>query len=392
MSKWKKMFICLTQLNMPILKKTVLFSAFYGQYNDNPKYISLLLHDLHPEWKQVWVHSSKSREEFPEYVEVVEFGSPQYYKYVCRSQVVVDNHVGLRATFFVKSDKLQRFISYVFAKKRIGQLNISTWHGTPLKRIALDEPGKREVCDFYTNTNYILSGCDMTKNALESGYANKIPVKSYGTPRNDILVSKKFEIEKLKKKLGLPLDKRIILFAPTFRETLEYSGLKQMHEFRFEELLDSLNKKFGGKWVFVFRVHNVVLKQINFENEINDQIYNGNIGDDMAEYLACSDALITDYSGAMFDFALTQKPVFLYVPDLENYMNFERGFYMDFSSLPFPRAEVYEDLISEIQRFNSKIYVQKIDQFMKLKNYIEDGKASDRVVEDIEKFICSIKR
>ena len=58
---------CLRWLRMPVYKKTVLFSSFYGQYNDNPKYVSKLMHEQHPEWEQIWVRSSKSNESFPDY-------------------------------------------------------------------------------------------------------------------------------------------------------------------------------------------------------------------------------------------------------------------------------------------------------------------------------------
>lgn len=381
---------CLRWLRMPVYKKTVLFSSFYGQYNDNPKYVSKLMHEQHPEWEQIWVRSSKSNECFPDYAKTVEAYSPEYYEYACRAQVVVDNHSGIRASFFPKGDPIKKFRGFLFGKKRNDQFCISTWHGTPLKRIALDEP-KNAGKDFITNSDYIVSGCKLTSDALHSSLRNKLPVKPYGTPRNDILIKNDFDRNVLKDKLGLPRDKRVILFAPTFRDNVEDSGVNQIKSLDFEALLQALHEAFGGDWVFVFRLHNLVLKEITIEEiipqEMEGLIINGNKGDDMAEYLACTDALITDYSGSMFDFILTRKPTLLFVPDIDHYRNVERGLYLELDEIPFPFAKTSEDLVVKIRAYDPAEYDSQISRFMKDQEYTEQGTASKQILEDIERFI-----
>ena len=372
---------------LPIKKKTVLFSAFGGQYNDNPKAISIKLHEKDSTIKQIWVKSDKSREEFPDYCYTVQYGSKEYYQFVTRAQVVVDNHVGLRVNYRTKKD-LRSFFQTVFARKRKGQLCISTWHGTPLKRIGRDEIGSKLI-GFESCSDYVLAGCGLTADALKTSHFNTVPVKKYGTPRNDIFFTE-ISVRKLKEKLGLPLDKKLVIFAPTFRTDVDRSGVIQMNEFNFEKILSSLQNKFGGEWSFVFRVHQLVLKKIAVDEIVKKYggvLVNGNLHDDMAEYLACSDALITDYSGAMFDFALTKKPCFLYAFDREHYEREERGFYLGYDELPFPQSTTCAELVKSIDNFDEDEYRKKLEDFMIKIDDFEKGKASEKVVEDIIDYI-----
>jgi CDP-glycerol glycerophosphotransferase len=284
---------------------------------------------------------------------------------------------------------LKAILKRAYAKKRRGQLCISTWHGTPLKRIALDEPN-REGEDFCSNSDYIVAGCALTEHALKSGFRNVIPVKMYGTPRNDALFSD-CDTSALKKRLGLPEGKKCILFAPTFRNNVENSGVNQMSEFDFDALMKALQERFGSEWCFVFRVHNMVLKKIDVKSIVETYgtsvIINGNLHDDMAEYLLCADALITDYSGAMFDYALTGRPCFLYVPDRENYEKRERGFYLDFDGLPFPKSNSFAEFLNHIQLFDQDAYRNNLQSFLKQIGNIEDGYASTRILKDILSFM-----
>lgn len=213
----------------------------------------------------------------------------------------------------------------------------------------------------------------------------------YGTPRNDIFFNKSIDIKSVKEKLKLPLDKKIIIYAPTFRDNdINNSGISQMQQINFEQLFKSLSNRFGGDWVFVFRVHSVVSQEINTEELTRKhgcKFINGNIGDDMMEYLVCSDVLLTDYSSSMFDFALTKRPCFLYCQDLDNYKNNVRGFYFSIDKLPFPISSNSENLCDSIVNFDSEIYECKVNSFLKEIGNIEDGHASERVVQDIKYFM-----
>lgn len=373
-----------------IRKKTVLFSSFGGQYNDNPKYVSIKLHDQYPDYKILWVISNKAKEMPPDYVTVIEYGSIEYFKALYYSQCIIDNHAGLRSQKYERKKWFMMPLYSFLSRKLKHQLCISTWHGTPIKRIAMDEPGAREKYTFKSSSEYMLSGCSYTEKILFESLDKKLRMLNIGTPRNDIFF-KNADVEVLKKKLGLPVDKKIILFGPTFRDDVEKSGKIQIETLDIRRLLNILSSKFGGNWCFVFRLHNLVQKAIDTERlrRIHGEVcfIDGNQCDDMAEYLACSDILLNDYSSSMFDYALSKKPCFIYAPDYDSYSTNERGLYFDMMDLPFPFSITQEELLSNIQSFDYEAYSENVDIMLnKLGNY-EEGTASEKVVELLKRFV-----
>ena len=369
----------------PLIKNTVLFRSFYGQYNDNPKYISEELHKKAPDVNIVWAIREGKKEDFPSYVKLVELDGEDYVKLISRAEVVVDNYTGTRTSFAESSNIIRRIIYKLASKKRKGQLNISTWHGTPLKHIGLDEPKyqRAKFAKAYTSCDLLMTGCNITSNAMLTAIGiNKNKLFEVGTPRNDILF--KDEKERLKEKLGLDKDKKVVLFAPTFRDNVELSGLSQLKSLDIDRLLAVLTQKFGGEWCFIFRSHNLVMKKIQTECVgISEKIINGNEFSDMAEYLSCTDLLITDYSGSMFDFMLTKRPCVLFVPDLEIYKNSERGFYLDITETPFPIAVTIEELYKNIETFDVDEYKNRVENFLVKIENTENGNASEKAVDKI---------
>lgn len=373
----------------PVEKNTVLFLSFGGQYNDNPKYISLSLHEKHPDFIIRWVVSDKCKEIIPDYIEKVYINSRLFRKYIWTSQFLIDNHSGIRSSVYKKNLLIENLMGHFMSSKKNNQYSISTWHGTPLKRIAMDEPNAAEV-RYHINCDIMLSGSKFTTDCLKSCFKNKIKILEIGTPRNDLMFNNIIDINKLKEQLGLPLNKKIILYAPTFRNEISFSGVMQMQNFDYCKLGRTLNSKFGGSWCFVYRVHNLVLGIINdlsMKDTPELSFANGNLHDDMAEYLKCADILITDYSSCMFDYSLQLKPCFLYTPDLENYMNKERGFYLDIAQTPFSLSLTTDELLSNIENFDGLQYRKSVEEFNKNIGSIEDGCASDKVVRIIEKQI-----
>ena len=375
----------LTSRFSSVISNTVFFDSFQGQYSDNPKYISQEVHRIMPDVKIVWSVSDKTREVMPDYIKKVQYGSKEYYNYALNSAAVVDNNMGIRSFGFRNFDS--RMLRWIL--KKPGQLAIATWHGTPLKKIGKDQLN-RSAKTFFTGIDYCIYGCDITRDAVGEAFFVKDIMRPYGSPRNDQLVSEHSneEIEALKVKLGLPLDKRIVLFAPTFRKDIGLSGLRQLDELNIKKLLLVFKAKFNQDFAFVFRAHHSVLEKTKSEGLLDQYgIIDGNIGDDMTEYLMCTDILLTDYSSCMFDIALTDKPCFLYVPDLDHYRDDERGMYLNFSDLPFPNALDPQSLYSIISEFDYNLYLSKKNSFLESINNIETGEASTRVAKDIVKHI-----
>lgn len=368
---------------MPIYKFCVFFSSFQGMYNDNPRRISEKLHEEYPALEQYWAISKKRcSEEIPKYIHCVDVESNQYWRLSMRAQIIVDNTFGMRSSY-VKRGTIVYLWRKIYSLKKKGQFCVATWHGTPMKHIALDDPVSKDVDMILSNADYVIAGCNYTKKIFEKATKNSIPVKMYGTPRNDILFESGVDIQGLKKKLKLPEDKKIILFAPTFRDgSIEQSGLQQFRSIDVQCLLQKMHDRFGGEWVFVFRAHNFVMLELDAPKTVLD----GNIGDDMAEYLLCADALITDYSGSMYDYALTEKPCFLYAPDIQQYEK-ERGLYIDYRTLPFPKAYSFNELLDCITNFDLDRHKENMRLFLEKIGNVEDGHASERIVDDIIAFI-----
>lgn len=371
----------------PIQKNTALFESFFGQYSDNPKYVSIELHLRFPFIKQYWViDNTKCHEQLPEYVKRIKPNSFQYYWLASKAEIVVDNMTGIR-TFF--SNRNSNLLNRFFIKS--SQVNIATWHGTPLKKIGYDMPG------FVKKPIYVSSAVYMTAPSkyFEKCFATAYPgilMKRTGYPRNDRLVKDSDEDKKyIKSKLNIPSNKKIVLFAPTFRNDLYESGIHQMEEINLKLLLKEFGEKFGGDWALVFRVHHEVQARFNdrYTSKYPEGFINGNYGDDMAEYLSIADALITDYSGSIYDFAITKRPCFLLTLDRIHYQSVERGFYMSLDELPFPHADSVDELYSFIRSYDANQSEKDINDFLQMIGCADDGNAASKVVNDIE-LMCEL--
>ena len=371
------------------------FMSFSGHYSDSPKYLSIKLHELNPDIEIVWCVNSQFKNLLPDYVTYAEYGSKDAKKYIASSGVIIDNVYGGRAFNVYGTTLLNKlkakFLKLSFYKKE--QKIYTTWHGTPLKKMGRDQIGN-DVTGFECCNIKMILGNQFTLNIMKRLSFEKIPMRVLGTPRNDLLLQS--DINALKKHLKLPENKKVLLFAPTFRndgkgvdgKNVNRSGLDQLNMIDFDRLFNSLHDKFGGNWVIVCRFHYHVAEMVDWEDlnqKYNGRIINGNLNDDMAEYLACTDVLMTDASSCMFDYIIINKPCFLFFPDIDNYEKKERGFYLGTDQLPFSLATNFEELINAISSFDNEAYIKELNDLKDKLGYYEDGKSSERILEWIKK-------
>jgi CDP-glycerol glycerophosphotransferase len=373
---------------LPVSNKKVFFNSFHGQYNDNPKYISEKLHELHPSWNFYWEFSEKSKDnDFPPYVQKVKTGSFKLIYFKNRCRIIVENGAGY---YLAHADNK---FGHLFKKllKNKKQFELSTWHGNPIKHIGAQIPGNENWTknNVFSSSDLLVAGCEVVQHIFEKAFLGLMPVTLQGTPRTDILFDKaESRKQDIKKKLSLPLEKKIILYAPTYRYSAIDSGIAQLQMIDIPKLLASLKGRFSGEWVFVMRVHNLVLLEIEKSGMLEKYagtLFNGNLFDDMNEYLCAADVLLTDYSGCIYDVALTDKPCFLFAHDKENYVSRERGTYMPISMFPYSFSETFDELLSNIQQYDEKKNKEDVANFLHTIGNAEDGKASDRLVSIIEK-------
>ncbi len=284
--------------------------------------------------------------------------------------------------------------------KRKGVHYIQTWHGTPLKKLALDMDsvnmaGETDILkykqSFYKNTrtwDYLISQNHFSTEIFRRAFAFDKTVLEIGYPRNDILFSGNTSenIARLKKKMGLPADKKILLYAPTWRDNEYY----EKGAYKFNQALDFniFREKLGDDYVCIVKYHYLVKETLDW-SVFRDFVYNYDMCEDIAQLYLVADMLITDYSSVMFDYSILKRPILFYTYDLEEYKNNLRGFYFDFlEEAPGPITRTTGELIDSILNYRAEDYASKYDAFHNKYNHADDGNASKKVVQLIQDIIA----
>ncbi|MET9925685.1 MULTISPECIES: CDP-glycerol glycerophosphotransferase family protein [unclassified Streptomyces] len=355
------------------LREAVLYNSFGGkQFSDSPRAV-------HEELKRrgtdvehiVMVHDQQVV--LPPGVRGVEWGSQEWYEALARSRYVVTNG-GIREWFV----------------RREGQVVVQTWHGTPLKRIGADLLGTPKA-----NLAYIASlpqrsrqySLFITPNAFTTpimthAFRLRCEVLEAGYPRNDVFHApdRVERAEAVRKKLSIPADKKVVLYAPTWRDDQRYGGRRFKLDNRID--VEAARRELGEDHVLLYRKHHKVLDSIPGAGQgfVHDVTYYP----DIADLYLIADVLITDYSSVLFDFAHSGRPMLFFTYDLEHYRDTLRGFYFDFTSrAPGPLIKTSEDLVAAIRNIDevSEEYQEKYARFRDDFCEPSDGRAAARVVD-----------
>ncbi len=280
------------------------------------------------------------------------------------------------------------------AKKRKGTKYFQTWHGSislkPIGKCRGDKFSKIAYLVSKSDSDmidYVLSGSHWCTNMWRDGLIYDGEIKETGSPRCDVLFS---DVEKkhiqLRKEYGIPTNAKICLYAPTFRggsQSTQRSVNIGVVSLEFNRLIAALEKKFDGTWYVFLRLHPQLaafMKEFPV-SEKSSRLIDVSQRSDMAEILAATDAIITDYSTIIFEGFLTGQPGFIYADDLDDYIA-DRGTLMfDLDEIPFPVAQNNENLIKNIVDFDAEDYRKKVSQFIEKVGILEDGLASRNVVE-----------
>ena len=260
--------------------------------------------------------------------------------------------------------------NYIPYRKK--QILINTWHGNGIKKLY-----KKLNSNYFKNTTCFTSySKKYTEIKLKNSFNYYGEILPIGAPKNDIFFSKnKCEIIKnIKEKLGLT-DKKIALYAPTFRNLFE----ETKDSLDFIRLKENLEKKFGNEWVVLYRVHPSLVDKYKTETNVIDvSTYN-----DMQELLLISDILITDYSSSVWDFGLQRKPILIYAPDIDEYQKNDRGFIIPINKWPYPIAKSDDELENNINKFNIDDFRIKLDKYYEESGSYEEGTACKNLIKYI---------
>lgn len=346
----------------PVSRGKVVFVSWGGdKYACSPKAIAEYITENNINsgfslWFALLNHESY-REIVPNGINTMEMYSLKYYYHLATAQFVVANI------------RISGGLMWPFPKKE-GQYYIQTMHGGHgLKRQEL------ELCDEHwhdvvkldsSRIDLMLSDSTFWTRLARTvfGYENG-EILEKGLPRNDVFFSDDDNDD----------CNKYLVYVPTFRD----NGIKDVYGFNVDNLIASLEKRFGGNWYVKISAHPNML---GYYKELYDFSHPRVIDiahDDLQQHLVESDAAITDYSSAGFEFALTKKPVFLLARDWREY---ERGLYFKFEELPFPFAENAEQLCRNIESFDNNKYIERLDKFNnEVIGLKETGYASEAVVE-----------
>lgn len=361
----------------PIQKNKIAIVNFGGNgFGDNGKYIALALLKKSPRYDIVWL-CNNSNEKFPKGIRRVNYRWLRSIYEQVTAKVWIDN---------------ARKPSYVC--KRKGQYYIMTWHGgIGPKKI------EREVEEIL-NQSYIkmakhdsqmadlfLAESDFSYNRYKSIFWYEGEVLKCGCPREDILFQDTSDLKtKILRQIGIDMTSHIFLYAPTFRDNMTEKDL-HVYKRQWHDILDTLSKRFGGKWVGFIRLHPNIAKLDKNHSLAEASVYDVTDYPDMQELLAVSDMVLTDYSSCVYDFGLTRRPGFMLVDDLEAYKK-ERDFCIDLDIVPFPIASTDEALIRILKNFDEKDYQQKLHKFYdEYCGLYPGGHASEIVADRIQRVI-----
>jgi len=377
---------------LDIDEKMFIFESFMGRtYSDNPKalYEEIIKNPEYDDYTLVWAFKKPISKQYIQDLSravLVKYNSLKYVKYYCQAKYIVSN---------------SRIPEYIKPKK--GQVYIQTWHGTPLKRLGYDlttEGGNalnslKDMQNKYKadaeRYTYLLSPSKFCTEKFTSCFNLKennpeCEIIEQGYPRNDFLTNYTQDaVTAIKYNLGINelKNKKIILYAPTWRDNQHTSGVGYTYEVDVD--FDLLQKELGEDYIILFRAHYFVANSFDF-NKYRGFIYDVSKYENINDLYVISDILITDYSSVFFDYAILKRPIIFYMYDLKAYQEDIRGFYIDLKDLPGNIVEKEDELITEIKNVTNKFeYDERYKAFNDRFTYLDDGQVSKRVIEHILK-------
>ena len=363
---------------MRIREDWVFVESFFGKsYSDSPKYLYEYLYDKYgDQYRFIWCLNRRTREVK---------GRPS----ICRRHSLRYVYYTARAKYFICNTRQPAWF-----KKRKETVFVETWHGTPLKKLAFDLEDIHAVSQdhkklFYSQSkewDYLVSANRFSTDVFERAFCfPREKIIETGYPRNDILYSEHAGriAEEVKRELGIPKGKRVILYAPTWRDNQFYEKAK--YKFTLVLDLERMRREFGNDSVLLLRTHYYIADRLELSG-LDDFVYNGSGYGDVSRLYLVSDICITDYSSVFFDFANLKRPLLFFAYDLEDYKEEIRGMYLDMEKeLPGPVVQTNDELIDALRHLDevTEQYRERYERFYDKFCHIDDGNAAERVVQAV---------
>lgn len=341
-------------------KNKVVATSFSGRiYGDNPMYIFEKIHDKSPNTEFVWLKSNKGSYDCPDFVRVQKFSkrARKIIKELASASVIIDNNQ-----------------DYNWLPGQQNVLGIQTWHGgLGMKKIGLDEANQR-----YKNNNifknsfydFYISNSDHITKVYRNAFDYRGPIWKIGYPIEDEFLIPQGEREYIREKYNIPQDTKILMYGPTFR-----GKYKWISSLNVNQLVDVLEKRFGGKWVVMVHYHSHM--------RLQDRVLPNSIDateENLQKLIKASDAFISDYSSCIFQAAQCNIPCFIFADDFEEYRK-DRDTYDSFEDQPFPYAFTNEELMEKVANYDAILWDEKWKSYAKEMGHIATGHAADDIAK-----------
>ncbi|MGR5142801.1 CDP-glycerol glycerophosphotransferase family protein [Photobacterium sp. DNB23_23_1] len=375
--KYSQFMFSLKHSKAKVDKDTFVFECFQGKNaSDSPWSIYLELLKVPSDYNFIWV-LDKNNNKLESLLlsnhntKVVYYGTEEY------------DQAYANAGYWITNCRLPFRL-----KKKKGQKYIQCWHGTPLKKLGFDiehgtysttsKMGMRYSYQVDSDRyDYFISPSSYASKCFSSAFGiPKEKIIEVGYPRNDALITFSEDIHRIsniKQNLGIDLSKKVVLYAPTWRD-MQFSTVSQSYYFNNPLENSDFTDGFDENCVFLFRGHYFSESHKEHSHFIDVSNYN-----DVNDLYLISDILITDYSSVYFDYALLNRPIVFFMYDRAHYENENRGFYIDVDShMPGPIYDRLDALRLGIKKAPIQVCHQKFNQKF---NTYEDGGSAKRVID-----------
>jgi CDP-glycerol glycerophosphotransferase len=346
----------------------IFYDSFEGRYSDNPRALYERWSRRSPGDEHIWRCDPRHAAGFPAGVTTVPVTGAETVAALESSDLVVANsHLELDW------------------EKKPGAVYLQTWHGTPLKRIHNDvlwapEGKLAELDRDVARWDYLLSPNAASTPRLRDAFGFQGEILEVGYPRNDVLSSARAERvrKRVRASLGLADDVIAVLYTPTWRDDEFYADGTPNVELALD--VEDFVATLGPGYALLPRLHYKVTDRA--VPVVHAGVLDVSHHADVHELYLAADAMITDYSSTMFDFAITGKPLLFFAYDLDSYRDSLRGFYFDLEPLaPGPILTTSQEVIGALRDLPGlqQRYAEPYAEFRRLFAHLEDGHAADRL-------------
>ncbi len=269
-------------------------------------------------------------------------------------------------------------------KLRENQQLVQVWHAMgAFKKFGYSRSTANKSSLTHKNyTKAIVSSKELTGIYAEAFGIDEKKIYPVGVPRTDMLFDEAYKAETIKRlyeKQPLLKNKKVCLFAPTFRGSNVNDGYYPEEFFDAEKFADEL----PDDWAVIIKYHPFIKNIPAVPDGVKNRVLDFTDERDINDILFITDVLVTDYSSVIFENAIVGNALVLYAPDLNDYTG-DRGFYFDYND--YSCGEIVknkEKLAAAV--INADSENEKSAEFKKRFVSLCDGNSCKRFAEEILK-------